>query len=116
MGIKIINAKVIIIVLLAVILGLALFIVTLNGQTKSLIGENSDLSSNIKLLTAKMSGFGKKLQDAAAATKKQSAELEETRNKLTQERLKSTQLKEQIDKLSPEAQSAPAAPSVPEKT
>lgn len=110
MGVKLVNAKTIIVLLFITALILVLFVFGLNAKSRLILRENENLSSQLSTLNDRILAVSGKLQETISQVEKQQAELEGTRNKLTQERLKNTQLQEQIEGLKASASSVPEEP------
>lgn len=111
MAIKFINTKTIIILVSIVILILVVLILGLNAKARLILQENKNLASNLGTLNARVVALSKKLQETISEADRQRSELEETRNKLTQERLRNTQLLQQIEELKAGASSMPEEPT-----
>ena len=94
MAVKLLNAKTTIILLFITALILVLFIFGLNAKSRLILQENDKLSSQISNLNTKILVLSGKLQETILEAEKQRSGLEETRNKLTQERLKNAQFQE----------------------
>lgn len=97
--VEFLNVRSITIAFSILVVVLVIFLVGSSGKVKAILQENKNLSSNIEALKAEITTLGEKLQKAVTEANGQRSELEETRNKLTQERLKNTQLKQQIEEL-----------------
>ena len=88
-------------VLLIIILVLIVMLYGFNAKSKTVFTENKKLLSNIDALADKIAVLSSKLNEIDKQLKEQLLNLEETRNSLTRERLKNTQLSQDIENRKP---------------
>lgn len=93
------NGKVIITILFIAVLILILVVFGLNARSNLMFKENRELREEISRLTIKGSALTEKLNTDMSELLRERAELEKTRNKLTQERLKNRQLLQEKEEL-----------------
>jgi len=70
-------------------------------RSKTVSTQNKNLLSNVEALTDKIAVLSSKLSEIDEQLRRQALMLEETRNSLTRERLKNTQLSQDIENLKP---------------
>ena len=93
------NSKIVVILSVIVLLILLLSLFGLNAKSDSIFKKNRELIEEISRLTIKVSVLTKKLNTDMSELVREKAELEKTRNKLTQERLENRQLLQRIEEL-----------------
>lgn len=96
---KFINARVAALALSIAILILVFFILGLNAKTKLLLQQNKNLTTTLETLNVKILALSQKIQEVVSEVDRQRTELEETKNKLTQERLRNVELNGQVEEL-----------------
>ena len=100
---KLISKNSLLVSLIIIILVLIVMLYGFNEKSKIVFTENKKLFSNIDALTDKIAVLSSKLNEIDEQLKGQSLNLQETKNNLTRERLKNTQLSQDIENLKPEA-------------
>jgi hypothetical protein len=93
------NSKIVVILSVIILLILLLSLFGLNAKSNSMFKKNRELTEEISRLAIKASVLTEKLNTDMSESIREKAELEKTRNKLTQERLKNRQLLQRIEEL-----------------
>ncbi len=93
------NSKIVIILTVIIFLILLLSLFGLNAKSNSMFKKNRELTEEISRLAIKVSALTEKLDTDMLESIREKAELEKTRNKLTQERLKNRQLLQEKEEL-----------------
>jgi len=91
------NSKIVVILSVIIVLILFLSLFGLNAKSNFILKKNRELTEEISRLTIKASALTEKLNTDMSELVRAKAELEKTRNKLTQERLKNRQLLQRIE-------------------
>jgi len=95
---KSINFKLAVPFLLVIVIFLGISFYNVSNN-KELLKDNEELRSTIEMLNSKILLLNEQLDSSISKVKKQTAELEKIRNKLTQERLQNVQLQQELDEL-----------------
>jgi len=98
---KLISKNSLLVSLIIIILVLIVMLYSFNAKSKTVFVQNKKLLSNIDALTDKIAVLSSKLNEIDEQLKGQSLNLQETKNSLTRERLRNTQLSQDIESLKP---------------
>ena len=98
---KLISKNSLLVSLIIIILVLIVMLYGFNAKSKTVFTENKKLLLNIDALTDKIAVLSSKLNEIDEELKRQALNLQETKNSLTRERLKNTQLSQDIENLKP---------------
>ncbi len=98
---KFISKNSLLVLFIIIILVLVVMLYGFNAKSKIMFTENKKLFLNIDALTDKIAILSSKLNEIDEELKEQLLNLEETRNSLTRERLKNTQLSQDIENRKP---------------
>jgi len=98
---KLISKNSLLVLFIIIILVLVVILYGFNAKSKTVFTENKKLLSNIDALTDKIAVLSSKLNEIDKQLKEQLLNLQETRNSLTRERLKNTQLSQDIENCKP---------------
>ncbi len=99
MGFSLKHSKIALILSAIIFLALLLSLFALNSKANFIFNKNIELTEEINRLTVKVTMLTKKLNTDMLELAQEQAELEKTRNKLTQERLNNRQLSQKIEEL-----------------
>jgi len=109
MASNIVRARTLVLLLSIIILVLLLLLLGTGAKGRLVFEKNKELTSSIENLNTKILAIAEKLQQTVIELEFQRSESEKARNKLTQERLKAAQLREEIEELRSEQAVPPAS-------